>query len=62
MTVQLYSNGWEKGTRNSRQLQEVIYTVSDATVKSYEIGQTYRQLIYLEIFLYTLTIKIPNLH
>ena len=35
-----YSNGWEKGTRNSRQLQEVIYTVSDATVKSYEIGQS----------------------
>ena len=34
-----YSNGWEKGVRNSRQLQEVIYTVNDASVTSYEIGQ-----------------------
>ena len=35
-----YSNGWEKGVRNSRQLQEVIYTVNDASVTSYEIGQS----------------------
>lgn len=34
-----YYNGWEKGVRNSRQLQQVTYTVTDTSTKKYEIGQ-----------------------
>lgn len=34
-----YSNGWEKGIRDSRQLQQVVYEVTDTSVKNYEIGQ-----------------------
>ena len=57
-----YSNGWEKGIRSSRQLQEIIYTVSDASVTSYEIGQlpTDSNDILRNIFVYINNKKTTN--
>ena len=63
MTVPVsYSNGWEKGIRSSRQLQEIIYTVSDASVTSYEIGQlpTDSNDILRNIFVYINNKKTTN--
>ena len=33
-----YTNGWEKGIQNSRQLQQVEYTVDEIATKTYDLG------------------------
>ena len=57
-----YSNGWAKGIRDSRQLQQVVYDVTDPTTINYEIGQLPKDSkdILRNIFVYINNKKTTN--